>query len=254
MTPPAFGGTELTALAVLCVVGLPLAYAVLLWLADPDERDLINHIIVLLALGASVPPLLTRLAEAAFRLPGSIFPPLLQPYALRPVERVDRVHRGGGESAGGVGGVCAAAARVPRYARWDGGRRRRRRRIRARRGARLRAGPGAGRPDRARSARRAAQHVRRRAQPVRLHRAVRRVPRLRARIRAAAVAHPGRRLRCGRALPHGLRRARDAGQHPGAGRGRRRGGNRPRARGLDLRPAGARRGRLGVGAGAPHRG
>ncbi|HLN13598.1 MAG TPA: PrsW family glutamic-type intramembrane protease [bacterium] len=85
MAPLTVGGTGLVALAVLCVVGLTLVYVLLLWLADPYERDPINHVIVLLALGASVPPLLTRLAEAAFGLPASIFPTLLQPYALTPL-------------------------------------------------------------------------------------------------------------------------------------------------------------------------
>jgi len=70
--------------ALLCIVVPTIVYVVLLWLVDPYEREPINHVIVLLALGASVAPLLTRLVEAALGLPSSIFPALLERYALTP--------------------------------------------------------------------------------------------------------------------------------------------------------------------------
>jgi RsiW-degrading membrane proteinase PrsW (M82 family) len=78
------GLLALLSLASLCVAGPPVASAVLLWRADPGERDFVNHIVVLLALGAAVPPLLIRVAEAFFGMPDSVFPVLLQAYAPMP--------------------------------------------------------------------------------------------------------------------------------------------------------------------------
>ncbi|HYM69075.1 MAG TPA: PrsW family glutamic-type intramembrane protease [bacterium] len=71
--------------AILLIVVFTGCYVLLLWLADPHEREPINHLVVMLTLGAAVAPILTRLAEAAFGLPDSIFPPALQRYVVVPL-------------------------------------------------------------------------------------------------------------------------------------------------------------------------
>jgi len=85
MAAQSMGPHVVVLLAFVCVAGPPIACAVLLWRLDPSKRDLINHTVVPLALGASVPPLVTRIAQAVFGLPGSVFPPFLQSYAPVPL-------------------------------------------------------------------------------------------------------------------------------------------------------------------------
>jgi len=66
------------------VVVPTVVYIALLWLIDPYEREPFTHVAVLFVIGAVVAPLLTTLAEAALRLPNSVFPALLQQYAVVP--------------------------------------------------------------------------------------------------------------------------------------------------------------------------
>ncbi|HLJ61628.1 MAG TPA: PrsW family glutamic-type intramembrane protease [bacterium] len=65
---------------ILLIVVFTGCYVVLLWIADPYEREPINHLVVMLTLSAAVTPILIRLVEAASGLPDSIFPPPLQRY------------------------------------------------------------------------------------------------------------------------------------------------------------------------------
>jgi RsiW-degrading membrane proteinase PrsW (M82 family) len=71
--------------AVLALVLSAGLYVTLLWLADPHGCEPVNHLVVTVTLGAAVVPILTRLAEAAFGLPDSIFPAALLRYVLVPL-------------------------------------------------------------------------------------------------------------------------------------------------------------------------
>jgi len=78
------GGSSLLFVALVCVVVPTIVYIALLWLIDPYEREPLTHVAALFVIGAVVAPLLTTFAEAALRLPNSVFPTLLQQYAVVP--------------------------------------------------------------------------------------------------------------------------------------------------------------------------
>lgn len=65
----------------LLLILLPTAiYLIVLWLLDPYEREPLSDLGVMLLAGAIVAPLLTRLGEAVFGLPNSVYPDLFQTY------------------------------------------------------------------------------------------------------------------------------------------------------------------------------
>jgi protease PrsW len=66
--------------ALLLIVVPTAIYLIVLWLLDPYEREPLSDLGVMLLAGAIVAPLLTRLVEAVFGLPNSVYPGLFQIY------------------------------------------------------------------------------------------------------------------------------------------------------------------------------